>query len=184
MDTGGVMDQEKVSIDKEEISTTLREKLSQACVPLIERNLPNILSANASFNPQDESQVSYTRKIKKEDGWLNFNASASELECRIRALTPWPGTFFKIQDIAIKIESVEVVESETQEQPGTIVSDDPRNLLISTRKHLLNVTVLQRPGGRMLPVRDFLRGFPIEKGSALQGGVMPPLVSPEPFLWK
>ena len=150
MDAGSVMDQEKVSIDERETSTSLREKLSQACVPLIQRNLPTILSGKASFEPQDESIVSYTRKIKKEDGWLNFNAPAKELERRIRALTPWPGAVFKFQDITIKIGSAEVTEAETSAKPGTIVSDDQESLVITTGKHLNWID-----GG--MPLRKHLR---------------------------
>lgn len=184
MDAGGVMDEEIVPIQDSDTSATLRSKLAQAGVSLIARNLPIILKGEHSFTPQDESKVTYTRKINKEDGWLNFNAPAKELECRVRALTPWPAGFFKIADAAIKIGSCEALDINQSSPPGTILGGDDHGLLVSTGQGVLRLTSLQRPGGRMLPIQDFLRGFPIEKGTILQSGPMECLVNAIPFPWK
>lgn len=189
MDAGGVMDQEKVQITDEDTSESLRLKLGACCVPLIERNLPIILKEKHTFIAQDESKVTYTRKISKEDGWLNFNNPANTLDCRVRALTPWPGGFFKIGDIFIKIGSCGVIDMNQNEKssPGTFLGVDEngdKGLLVSTVQGTFCLKALQRPGGRMLPAQEFLRGFPIEKGTVLESGPMNPLVSNTPFPWK
>jgi methionyl-tRNA formyltransferase len=41
---------------------------------------------------------------------------------------------------------------------------------------------LQRPGGRMLPAAEFLRGLPVAAGSVIASGPMPELVAAQP--WK
>lgn len=181
MDAGDIIDTEEVKIDATETSATLREKLAKAGVPLIERNLADILSGTAKFRAQDTTQVTYTRKKVKEDGWLNFGASAEELERRVRALTPWPGGFFKIGDTSIKIGGCEVVEGEGV--PGTVIGVDG-GLLVATGEGVLRLTQLQRPGGKMMSTKDFLRGYPLEVGTVLESGPMKPLVSQEPFPWK
>lgn len=184
MDAGGVMDQEKVTISDTDTSESLRLKLGECCVPLIARNLPTILKNQHAFIPQDESKVTYTRKITKEDGWLNFNSPAKTLDCRVRALTPWPGGFFKMEDTVIKIGFCNALNVNQQPGPGTVMGTDDNGLLVSTGKGTLCLHSLQRPGGRMLPIQDFLRGFPIEKGTVLESGPMNPLVSETPFPWK
>lgn len=187
MDAGGVMNQEKVEITDEDTSESLRLKLGECCVPLIERNLPIILKGEHKFVPQDESKVTYTRKISKEDGWLNFNSPAKTLDYRIRALTPWPGGSFKTGDIVIKIGSCSSLEVNQKFCPGTVIGVDENGdngLLVSTGKGTLCLKSLQRPGGRMLPIQEFLRGFPIEKGTVLESGPMNPLVNTTPFPWK
>lgn len=183
MDAGGVMDQEKVQITDEDTSESLRLKLGECCVPLIERNLPIILQGKHTFMPQDESKVTYTRKISKEDGWLNFNSPAKTLEYRVRALTPWPGGSFKIGDTVIKIGACSSMDVDQKFCPGTVVGIDVKGLLVSTGKGTLCLQSLQRPGGRMLSIQEFLRGFPLESGIVLESGPMNPLVSTS-FPWK
>lgn len=184
MDAGDVLDKEVVEISSTETSASLREKLSYAGVPLISRNLPAILSGKAKFTPQDETEVSFTRKLSKEDAWLNFKASAIELERRVRAQTPWPGACFKFNETVIKIGACEALEGEG-EVPGTVIGADALGLYVATGEGVLLLKSLQRPGRPMVPAADFLRGFPIEKGTVLESGVMPSLVSntPSPFLY-
>jgi len=192
MDAGDMLDKEAVDISLSDTSSSLRLKLAEAGVPLIERNLPNILEGKCQFQPQDEAKVTYTRKINKEDGWLNFNAPAKELANRVRAFNPWPGAFFKIEGTVIKIGSCKMVEeksdfdlfsSNSAQSPGTLVLNKDK-LLIATGQGILDIISLQRPGGKMLNVRDFLRGFPLRESMKIENGPMPPLTSQEPFPWK
>lgn len=184
MDAGDVIDKEIIPITSLDNSTSLRLKIAKGCVPLIARNIKNILEGNCQFSPQDESKATYTRKISKEDGWINFNASAQELDCRIRAFTPWPGGYFKVGEMVIKIGSCETLEMEAEGKPGTIIGLDEKGLLIATGKGVLRLTSLQRPGGKMLAIHEFLRGFPLKESIKVEGGPMAPLVSDAPFPWK
>lgn len=184
MDAGDTIDQEIVPITSTDNSTSLRSKLAEACVPLIVRNIKNLLEARSIFTPQDETKATYTRKINKEDGWINFNASAKELDCRIRAFTPWPGGYFKVDETIIKIGSCEPLDVNSQTPPGQIIGLDEKGLIIATGGGGLRLTSLQRPGGKMLPIHDFLRGFPLSEFTKIQNGPMPPLVSNAPFPWK
>lgn len=187
MDAGGVMDQEKVKITNEDTSESLRLKLADCCVPLITRNLPIILKRTHTFVSQDESKVTYTRKISKEDGWLNFNNPAKVLNCRIRALTPWPGGYFKTKDTIIKIGQCVALDEDHELDAGTVIGSSQKGekgLLVATSKGTLCLKTLQRPGGKMLPIDEFLRGFSIERGTLLESGPMNPLVSNTPFPWR
>lgn len=168
MDAGGVLDIQKIKIDSKDTSESLRKKLSIACVPLLERNLNTLLSGKSVYKEQDESHASYARKIIKEDGWLDFNQPALLLERRLRALTPWPGGFFVINDIMVKVGSMEVLEQNTQKLPGTVLGSENSSLLIATKENVLKLLSLQRPGGKMLLAREFLRGFTIANGVVLK----------------
>lgn len=182
MDAGDVLDQETVLISGFDTSASVRLKLADACIPLIARNINVILEGKSVFTPQDESKVTYTRKINKEDGWLNFNVPAKELDCRVRALSPWPGGFFKVGETVIKIGSCEPLEINQKALPGTVIGLDQKGLLVATGgEGGLRLTALQRPGGKMLPIHDFLRGFPLNKSTKIESGPMLPLVSNVPF---
>lgn len=177
MDAGAIINKENVPITSNDTSATLRNKIAQACVPLLQNTLLALLQGNADAHPQDESLVSYTRKIHKSDSWLNFNNPAKILETRIRAFTPQPGTFFKINDTAIKIGSASVLEDTLSAIHGTVITQNAHGLTVATSENHLVFTSLQRPGGKMLPTLDFLHGFPIPNNIQLQSGPMPPLLS-------
>jgi methionyl-tRNA formyltransferase len=62
--------------------------------------------------------------------------------------------------------------------PGTVLGVDGEGLLVATGDGVLR---LQRPGGKMLPAAEFLRGFPIAAGTVLPSRPLPALVAKEPF---
>jgi methionyl-tRNA formyltransferase len=65
--------------------------------------------------------------------------------------------------------------------PGTVLGSDGEGLLVATGAGVLRVLRLQRPGGKMLPAAEFLRGFPIATGTVLPSRPLPTLVAKEPF---
>lgn len=167
MDAGGVADLECVNIEETDTAISLRVKIGLAVVPLLERNLMALISGTANFEAQDTALVTYCRKITKDDGALNFQQSARAMDCRLRAFSPWPGGYFDYANTRIKVGRVEVVDSDSTTEPGTVLSADAEGLKVATAEGVLVLLELQRPGGRMLPVDAFLRGFPIEVGACL-----------------
>lgn len=184
MDAGGVLDQELVGIEKTDTSESLREKMAEACVSLLARNLKKILMGDIHFEPQDEAQVTYCRKISKRDGWIDFSASAEEIINRLRAFERWPGGYFLKGEDAIKIGECEAKPKVGNFKPGTIVAAGGEGVVVATGESSLCIQSLQRPGGKLLPAGDFLRGYELEIGEILQGGQYEPLVSHEMFLGK
>ncbi len=181
VDAGPILDCEKVPIDPQNTSAHLREKLGLACVPLIRRCLPAILEGEAVWWDQDSERASYTRLLGKNDGRLDFRKSAEELLDRIRALQPWPGCFFEYEKTRIKVGRAEMVEGVAGGQPGEIMETEGNTLAVATAKGVMRFLALQRPGGRMLPAEDFLRGFPISAETQLASAEMLPLSSSKPF---
>ena len=167
MDAGPVLDVERFTISPEDTSPTLREKLAQACVPLVELNLKTLLSGNAQPEEQDEDAATYCTKISKEDGRLDFNLPVAELERRTRAFTPWPGSFLDYGDIRIKVADARVEVADTQSSPGTILSADKDGLLVATSSGVIRFRRLQRSGGRMMDATAFLLGFKVDEGVVL-----------------
>jgi methionyl-tRNA formyltransferase len=53
-------------------------------------------------------------------------------------------------------------------QPGTVVAIDERGIVVACGEGRLEITELQRPGGKRLPAADFVRGFPIEPGQRFE----------------
>ena len=164
MDAGPIVDTEITPIAPDDDGPRLREKLSVACVPLLRRNLPALLAGEAAETPQDEKSATYCRKLRKADGVLDFYAPATVLARRVSAFRGWPGSWFEVRGVRVKVGSVKVVESCGETVPGQVILPSPREVAIGTPEGALSLLELQRPGGRMMPTAEFLSGFPLSEG--------------------
>lgn len=166
LDAGPVAECEHIKIESTETGTTLRAKVGQAVVPLLSRNLKTSLHGGLEFDSQDAERATFCRKISKEDGALNFWQSATTIDARLRAFTPWPGAFFEHEGMRIKVGRCSVRTEGKTGVPGTVLRVG-KTLDISTTAGVLCIHELQRPSGRLLPVSDFLRGYQIVVGDVL-----------------
>ena len=175
MDAGGVADVETVCIENTDTGPSLRAKIGEAVVPLMRRNLAATLAGELDFKSQDVSQATFCRKISKDDAALDFTQSADAIDARLRAFTPWPGGYFDHGDVRIKVGRVEPLADCVEAQPGVVLSCDDA-VVVATGQGALRLLELQRPGGKMLPAVDFLRGYELTVGEVL------PSVSSVPLL--
>jgi methionyl-tRNA formyltransferase len=166
MDAGPVIDVEKVKIDDSTTGPSLRASLAKCCAPLVQRNLEALCLGEYEEVEQDESLVSYCRKLKKADGFLDFSQPASLLASRIRAFQAWPGSFFEHRGNRIKIGLAQA-SSGSGLRPGEIKKTAEGALLIGTETDALQINNLQKPGGKMISSSDFLRGYTFEDGEIL-----------------
>ena len=176
MDAGPIVDQESVSIDNDENGPSLRKKLGEGCVPLIQRNLSDLLFGKVQQTEQLDDQVTYCRKLEKSDAFLDFSLSAELLACRSRAFASWPGSIFVHDDICLRVGACEALSIERL-LPGEVEITENNDFRIGTGKGSLRILEVQKPGGRMLPTSDFLRGYSISNGSKLSSSSGRPLVS-------
>ncbi|AWT59692.1 MAG: Methionyl-tRNA formyltransferase [Candidatus Moanabacter tarae] len=180
LDSGPVVDQEKVAIEKSDTAPCLREKLADASVSLWERNQNLIISGRANWEEQWHDKASYTRILNKMDGQLDFFNSAKTLGDRIRALHGWPGSFIELQGSKLRIGKAVAMPRISKDPPGTLRLHS-NYLTVATKEGVLRIDEMQRPGGRMLPASEFLRGFKITDGTVVTSMQMVPLFAKKPF---
>jgi methionyl-tRNA formyltransferase len=176
MDAGAVADCERVRIEATDTAVDVRAKVGAAVVPLLERTLAGAVSGGLDFEPQDAGKATFCRKIRKEDGALNFRQAAAAMVARLRAFTPWPGGYFEHGSSRIRVGRCVVAASLEVAEPGRVLAVGS-TLDVATADGVLQIHELQRPGGRMLPVADFLRGYPIAVGEVLPSVESDPLLA-------
>ena len=182
MDAGPVADVEPVLILSSDDHASLRHRMAAACIPLWRRVLPGLRSGALTYVPQDESQVTYCRRIAKEDAWLDFSRPASELAHRVRAFRPWPGSSILHGDGELRLGAAEVTTAPNiPSEPGTVSFAEDGVPVVACGAGALRLLALQRPGGRMLPAEDFLRGYPLQANEVLASRPMAALVADRPF---
>ncbi|AVP87246.1 methionyl-tRNA formyltransferase [Candidatus Phycorickettsia trachydisci] len=162
LDTGDVI----LSTDFPIIENTRYPLLSEQCAVigalLLDKTIHNI--ALLPRIPQSNEGVSYAHKLTKEEGKIDWNKSAFEINCQVRGMNPWPGTFFNYNGEQIKIWAAKHVNLNHDFEPGCVID---KNLLIACKKDALQIIALQRPGGKKLLTSEFLKGFNIPQGAAL-----------------
>ena len=171
MDAGPIIGHKSVEITEEDTGTTLRCKLGEVCVPLIDQHIEALIEGSAEETFQSETKVTYCRKLSKGDSILDFSLDARLLECRVRAFNAWPVYFF-MRELLCAWENAEPCRIKLA--PGELTFEN--ELFIGTGRGTLQV-LIQKPGGKMLAVSDFLRGYTLKNGSQLDFPNSIPLVS-------
>jgi methionyl-tRNA formyltransferase len=181
LDAGPVADAERVPIPPRETAFDIEAKLASACWPLLARTLPKLREGSVVYKPQDETLASYCRRLTKEDGSLDFSAPASELAARINGLFPWPGCAVQISGQPIKLGLADFDPTTRPAAAGTVFGAEAESLPVAAGQGVLHLLRLQRPGGKMLPAPEFLRGFSIAPGGVLTSRPMAPLTGVKPL---
>ncbi|MDR5832587.1 methionyl-tRNA formyltransferase [Caballeronia sp. LZ034LL] len=166
LDTGAMIREGRTAILPDDSTASLHDRLAQMGAELIVAALRDLERDGAlPSTPQPEEGVTYAEKIAKNEAALDWRRSASELGRQIRALDPFPGAFGTLDGAAIKIWAAQPVESAAvQGDAGTIAEVGPDGIVVTCGSGALKLMQLQKPGGKRLPVREFLAGAPLVKG--------------------
>lgn len=156
LDTGNSLLMESTPITSTTTTVQLHQTLATLGSKALLKVLPFYLSGEIEPIPQPEEGVTYAEKLLKKEGELNWQLSAKLLERKIRALNPWPGTWFMIGEDRIKVLDAMVVPCSSSVSPGTIVDDQ---LTIACGEGALRILLVQKTGKNPMPVEDFLRGY-------------------------
>ena len=103
MDHGPIISQIEIKINDQFNYQTLEKKLSQEAADLLIKTLPQYFQNKIKPKPQKEEKASYTKILTRQDGKINWQQTAQEIERKIRAFYPWPGTWTELNGKRIKI---------------------------------------------------------------------------------
>jgi methionyl-tRNA formyltransferase len=168
MDSGPILAQRRVLIKPLDATGTLTTSLAELGAALLAETLPRWLAGEIEPQPQDDSQATVTRLIRKEDGAIDWTLSAVEIWRRVRAYTPWPGAATALANEPLLIRRAWPLSGSSGEPPGTVVALPPSvppeahaaAFAVQTGDGLLAVLELQRAGRRALSSGEFARGVP------------------------
>ncbi|CAL4323595.1 Methionyl-tRNA formyltransferase [Buchnera aphidicola (Periphyllus testudinaceus)] len=159
IDSGDILYQKSLIIKKNETYKTLIKKLSILGKQSLIKCLKKIFLKKIKKIKQKEKNATYTKKINKIDGLINWNSSAKKIEQKIRAFIVWPGSFFFIKEIMIKIWKVKVVKNSNKNIPGKIIKINKHGIFITTKKNLINIKILQIPGKKKITTKNIIHSY-------------------------
>ncbi len=157
LDTGDVIAAADEAIRGDDTAATLGQRLSEIGAELAVSTLPNFIAGIIKPRPQSGEGASLTRLLTKGDGWLDWTASRTELERRVRAMQPWPRAWTTLREENIQIHRATLGDDRATSAPGKIVAVRPA-LLVATGAGSLQLDEVQAAGSRRMSGAAFATG--------------------------
>ena len=196
LDTGDMLLAEKLPIGARDTTATLHDQLATLGGRLIVQALELAACGGLHATPQPAEGVTYAHKIDKHEAAIDWTLPAEVIERRIRAFDPFPGASSVLGGETVKVwgadfnsfprwgkagmgagEATTVTKDasplpypppEGEGVPGQILQISDEGVTVACGQGALVLTELQRPGGKRLPAREFLRGFALQAGQRFE----------------
>ncbi len=162
LDTGDMLLVESTTITPEDSTATLHDRLAALGAKLIVEVLDIAAWGRLSPTPQPATGATYARKIEKGEGAINWSESAARIERRLRAFDPYPGASSQLGAETIKLWRGAVVDG--CGAPGEVLVAGDAGIVVACGDRALQITELQRPGGRRASAAQFLARHRITPG--------------------
>jgi methionyl-tRNA formyltransferase len=170
MDAGDILAQATTDIGADETAGELHDRLAQIAAPLLMKTIDQIADGTAVYTRQDHSKATLAPKLKKSDGFLNFDEPADILQRKIQGFWPWPGASAIYlskkteKPLRITIAMAEVVSTSNPAElpPGTL----DENLNVICGRGALKITKIKPTGSRLMHFRDFVNGHQTQVGDS------------------
>jgi len=155
LDTGPMLAKKSIRLTSNDTAGSVFQALSTLGADLLTETLPPWIAGKIEPQAQNDSLATYAPMMKKEEGKLDFANDVHELERRVRAFNPWPGTFMDFDGTILKIHRTHVGTGNVDEGQRLIVQDQPA---VGARGGLLILDEVQPAGKKPMSGRSFLTG--------------------------
>jgi len=171
LDAGDVIGSYSLEIAPHWHSMDLHNALMPLGAQLLHVDLMDYLRGHLTPHPQEESLVTYARKIEKSEAKINWQQSAEKVSCHIRAMTMGPGSYTTREGVKLKIIRAEVASMSdmANESPGQVLAVAADHFVVACRPGSLRVTEVQPESRPAMSVKDYLLGYNLAVGEILGG---------------
>lgn len=168
LDTGPILFQEDIPILADDTAGVLHDRLAHHSGGFLIRTLEGMAEKRFKERPQNQAEATYAPKIGRDMSLIRWDQQAHIVSALIRALDPWPGAYTTVQGKEIKVFSARVAEVAAEDaMPGRVVEQEEDAIYVQAAEGVIEIKELQMPGKKRLAAGDFLRGFPLGKGTIL-----------------
>ncbi len=159
LDAGDILLQETTPISDEDTAESVHDRLSAMGARLILPTLEGLKAGTVSPRPQDESRVTYAKKLVKEMEQLDWKGSVRQLDLQVRGLYPWPGSRIETTDgVRIKIKKGKIASVSVGGEAGTLQEHFGR-LVLKCGEGVYEILELQEEGKKSISAGEYLNGM-------------------------
>jgi methionyl-tRNA formyltransferase len=162
LDTGDIAMVERFAIGPDMTAGELHDALAPLGADLMLRALGALERGGLQLTPQPADGVVYAAKIAKAETRIDWARPAAEVHNHIRGLSPFPGAWFELGGVRIKV--LRTTRADGHGRPGTLLDD---RLTIACGEGAVRILDLQRAGKQPMRAEEFLRGTPIAPATVL-----------------
>ncbi len=156
-DTGDILASRVEPILPDDDAGSLSDRLQIVGAELLLEIIPRWLKSELTPTTQDPRQVTRARRIKKQQGRIDWTQPAISIARQVRAFSPWPGAFSTLDGHAIRVWRATAAVTPSGSEPGTIVADG-ETIDVTTGNGTLRIERLQRAGKRATSAAEYARG--------------------------
>ncbi|HEY2961283.1 MAG TPA: methionyl-tRNA formyltransferase [Pyrinomonadaceae bacterium] len=179
LDTGPILLQRATKIHETETAPELMQRLSEIGAELLSETLARL--DELTPQPQDDTRATFAPILKKEDGLIDWIASASAIDRRVRGLQPWPNAYTSFSSRGLTIWRAQPLECgdlsplwpkrrqvgalQGEAQPGEVVVAHGNELIVQCgAQTALRLLEVQPEARKRLTARDFINGLHVKVG--------------------
>uniref|UniRef100_A0A7V0Z3F9 Methionyl-tRNA formyltransferase n=1 Tax=candidate division WOR-3 bacterium TaxID=2052148 RepID=A0A7V0Z3F9_UNCW3 len=164
IDHGKIIMQKEIDIDKNDTYGSLSHRLSLLGAEMVIEALRLIENNGYEVIEQNESEMTYAPKIKKEETVINWNDNSERIYNLIRALNPAPGARTQFRNNELIILEAEIGDRKIE--PGVIHIEN-KKLYIGTKDGSMILKTLKPENRRVMTALDFINGYRFKNGEKL-----------------
>ena len=171
LDAGDILECYRTPVLPDETAPELEARLAEKGAELLLKALESLRLGTAHPVPQDPAGVVVVQKLKKEEGRIDWAASAGTIVNRWRGFTPWPGLYTTVPDGSLlKVHRVRAEEASTGAEPGTVLSCDGEGPLVACGGGgAVRLLEVQPAGRNRMDGAAYCRGRALREGDRLGG---------------
>ena len=159
LDAGPVYLERRLGISDRDDAASLSERLSREGARLLVETLRGLESGTLSERPQ-QGQPTFTRPLTRADGRVDWQETATEIERRRRAYSPWPGLHSLLNGERVKLLDVAVsIAGASGVPPGTLRDEAGEAVVAAGNGTAVVLKTVQRAGRKPTTGIEFVRGL-------------------------
>lgn len=156
LDSGPVLASQPCTIHLNETGGQLHDRLALMGAALLEENLEKIASGQLTPRQQDESGLTYAKKIDKQEAVIDWQHGAAAIARQVAAFNPWPVAETIRDGERLRIWEASAVDRVTTAAPGTVIDESRDGIDVACGEGVLRIGHLQLPGAKAVAAVDFL----------------------------
>jgi methionyl-tRNA formyltransferase len=167
LDTGPVYTRHEITVDENDDTGTLSEKLAKLAANVVECDLRKVVEGKLTPAAQDSLAVTYAPPLRHEDQWVDFTRSSDKIIGIIKGLSPKPGAFAKLRGRRLKLIQARKCDELVEGPPGTVWLSK-RSICVATGDGSLELLRIQPEGKGIQNANDFVNGRGIASGDRFE----------------
>ena len=168
IDTGKILMREKVAIGMNENAGDLHDRLMRTGAKLLITTIDKLLRKDIAAVPQDEflnelNEIRIAPRIFPKDCIIDWSNRPDTVFNHIRGMAPYPGARTILEKegkrTTLKILEAEIVDAKHSLEPGTIITDNKKKLIITVSGGQIKLRKVQAEGKKIMSIEEFMRGY-------------------------